>query len=230
MQIAVDAAMAGSLSLAMKDPLQIAALTARRLHYRLWVLFRDREHIPSREGWDEQYRNGRWDYLNGVEESEHYSIIAGYIRQYFQQADVLDVGCGHGRLARILHTDCFSRYIGIDFSEEAIERAKQLQPKNAQFINEDFEKWTPPDSVDVVVFNECLYYSRDPARLVERYAGRVRVTGKVIVSMHESGNREIIWRQLDARLRHVHGVKLRNDRGTEWVVRIYDPPRPEIGS
>jgi hypothetical protein len=77
--------------------------------------------------------------------------------------------------------------------------------------------------VDVIVFNESLYYGRDPVAIVKRYLPTLKVGGKIIVSMHEAGNHHIIWSKLDSVLRRAHGVRIRTDRGQKWSVRVFDP-------
>jgi len=161
--------------------------------------------------------------VSGLEESDHYSVIVGYIRHLFERAEILDIGCGHGRLLALLEPSFFKRYIGVDVSEEAISQARALKVTGALLLTEDFEHWTPTESVDVIVFNECLYYGHQPAAIVKRYLPALKTGGKIIVSMHEGGNHQIIWRVLDSALRRVHGVQLLADNGQKWTVRIFEP-------
>jgi len=107
----------------------------------------------SREAWDQQYRTGAWDYLNSLQELDHYSIIVGYIRHFFEWPEILDVGCGQGRLLSLLHPASLKRYTGVDFSPEAISRARQLKISNASFVTENFEEWIPSDSVDLIIIS-----------------------------------------------------------------------------
>lgn len=45
---------------------------------------------------------------------------------------VLDAGCGYGRIAPII-CPLVASYVGVDFSEKAIEEARKHEPENAQF-------------------------------------------------------------------------------------------------
>jgi 2-polyprenyl-3-methyl-5-hydroxy-6-metoxy-1,4-benzoquinol methylase len=197
---------------------------AQRLRSWFWSAWRGHGKPQPLEVWDRQYKAGEWDYLDGLEESDRYSVIIGYIRHCFTRAEILDVGCGHGRLLALLHPSWFSRYTGVDVCQEAIDRASRLNVSNATFVTDDLEQWAPPDPVDVIVFNESLYHARNPAAIVSRYAPALKPGGKIIVSMHEGGNHQIIWRKLDSALRRVHGVHLHSDAGPKWTVRIFDPP------
>ena len=207
----------------MSNPFQVAIRMAMKLHYWSWSAWRGYGRPHSRETWDAQYRAGEWDYLNSLDEVDRYLIIVGYIRHFFDQVEILDVGCGHGRLLRLLPPSFVTRYTGVDISEEAIAQAARLKTIGAQFVTEDFEKWTPLDLVDIIVFNESLYYGGNPMAIVQRYLPALKAGGKIIVSMQEGGTNDIIWRKLDLALRRVHGVHLRNDRGQGWIVRMFDP-------
>src|ERR1051326_8106662 len=87
----------------MTSPFKIAARIALQVHHKLWSAWQGGGQPHSREIWDEQHGAGQWDYLNCLDEFDRYSIIAGYIWYFFDRADVLDLGCGHGRLLRLLH-------------------------------------------------------------------------------------------------------------------------------
>jgi 2-polyprenyl-3-methyl-5-hydroxy-6-metoxy-1,4-benzoquinol methylase len=207
----------------VKSVLQATIQTAKRLHYRCWVAPRGYGKPCPRQTWDQQYRAGEWDHLNSLQELDHYSVIVGYIRHFFEQAEILDLGCGHGRLLDLLHRRWFKHYTGVDLSEQAISRARGLNVADVLFVVDDFEKWTPRGLVDVIVFNESLYHGHHPVAIVKRYLPALKQGGKIIVSMHDEGNSDIIWRKLNSALRCRHGVHLQTDCGQKWVVRIFDP-------
>lgn len=78
---------------------------------------------------------------------------------------VIDAGCGHGTLVRILAEDDGSRsVIGVDQAENLIrvgEEASRRLP-NACFVCAEFKDWQPPAPVELVVSNMGLdlHYSR----------------------------------------------------------------------
>ena len=83
--------------------------------------------------WEEEYKTGKWGYLYDVEEIAHYMVIVGYVLYGSPRPVVLDVGCGHGRLAKLMQLAAFSQYVGIDLSSRAIEQANFLQIDGARF-------------------------------------------------------------------------------------------------
>lgn len=196
---------------------------AKRLHHTLWRRWRGFGRPRSIETWEKQYVTGQWDYLNSLAELDHYSVIVGYVRHLFDQPDILDVGCGHGRLVELLHPSWFRHYTGIDFCREAIVRANRLNQVGVSFIAGDFETCELLGPADVIIFNEVLYYAKDPLSTVARYIPSLGACGKIIVSMHDSDNHHAIWRRLDAILRCVHGVSLQTVHSERWNVRVFVP-------
>jgi len=51
--------------------------------------------------------------------------------------------------------------VGIDYSLEAIERAKTRQVPNCSFAQSDYREFTPTERFPVIVLNESLYYVED---------------------------------------------------------------------
>jgi 2-polyprenyl-3-methyl-5-hydroxy-6-metoxy-1,4-benzoquinol methylase len=196
---------------------------AKHLRYWLWRRWRGFGRPNSLETWQKQYVTGQWDYLNSLAELDHYSVIVGYVRHFFDKPDILDIGCGHGRLLELLHPSWFRHYTGIDYCREAIVRSNRLNQSGVSFIAGDFETWRPLGPADVIIFNEVLYYAQDPLALVARYIPSLGACGKIIVSMHDSDNHNAIWRRLDAILHCVHGVSLHTVHSQRWNVRVFVP-------
>ena len=78
---------------------------------------------------------------------------------------VLDLGCGLGTIADQIDS---AEYLGVDFSEFAIEqcRAKVRNP-HARFEVADLRAWDPPGQFDTVLLLEILEHVTDPAALAQ---------------------------------------------------------------
>jgi 2-polyprenyl-3-methyl-5-hydroxy-6-metoxy-1,4-benzoquinol methylase len=157
-------------------------LLSHRLASRVitWEQARGKGDTPiSKSLWEEQYGSGHWEYLHTLGELGRFSVLVGYLHELTPEGVVLDVGCGEGLLNRRLKPHP-SRYLGLDISAAAIEKARATA--TGPFVCADAEQFVAPDTYDVIVFNECLYYFNDPVGTVGRYASALRPGGILIVS------------------------------------------------
>jgi len=76
--------------------------------------------VHSAKRWDEEYANGRWDYLENLSELARFCIVVGYCAFLKPKSSILEVGCGSGILMRRLRVVGYSSYFGVDLSREAI--------------------------------------------------------------------------------------------------------------
>jgi SAM-dependent methyltransferase len=171
----------------------------------------------------EQAANG-WARLRDVSELGRYSVIQGFVHHYAAQGSILDVGCGDGILQERLSYD---RYLGIELFQEAVQRAAVRGDARTRFMQADAATFAPEEKFDAIVWNECLYYLKNPVEAVERYLGYLRPNGVVIVSMfYQTYATRRLFRQLDQRAARVASVRLINDEGTSWLVNAYQPRMP----
>ena len=187
-------------------------------HVRGWI--RGPRHDKAH--WERQYQSGRWSYLHQLQELGHYSVIAGYVKYLKHNASLLDLGCGDGILAERLDAHSFSEYVGIDLSDVAISHAQTRGYARATFEGADIERYTPRRSFDVIVFNESLYYLKDPLGTLARYRQYLKPRGIFIVSMYLSP-RAPLWRHIARRYPALDETRVRNREGTEWVCRVFAP-------
>ena len=172
------------------------------------------------EQWDLEYKSGRWDYLRGIDELAHYSVIAGYCRHFIRGGSIWDVGCGEGLLCDLLDDSRYSFYLGTDFSEQAIRRAtvRALGQKRV-FCVADMHDFDPKRQFDMIVFNESLYYSRSPAKVLRHHAAFLAPGGLLVVSMYLP-RRSPIWTEIGSVGRVLDEVQIRNRNGTCWTCRL----------
>jgi 2-polyprenyl-3-methyl-5-hydroxy-6-metoxy-1,4-benzoquinol methylase len=72
---------------------------------------------------------------------------------------------------------------GVDWSNEAVELARQGDYERAVFIPASIDEGVPDGRYDAIVFNEVLYYLPQPLVTVERYARFLTDGGSMFVSM-----------------------------------------------
>ncbi|MBK8576195.1 MAG: glycosyltransferase [Elusimicrobia bacterium] len=122
------------------------------------LLVKDSEH---------RYMNGRWNYMNGIEESHRYNAIIGicdFLKPEIRT--VLDVGCGEGILQKRMTYD---HYVGVDTNERGISLANTRGNENTEFVLSPADRFKPKRTFDVIVFNESLYYMKNPLAILEKY-------------------------------------------------------------
>ena len=164
-------------------------------------------------GWDAQYVNGRWNYLRQIDELAHYGVITSYCHYLKQAGTILDLGCGEGILQERLNSGNYSRYVGVDISSEAIQRASHKQDERTVFVLADASSYNPDEQFDIVVFNECLYYFENPLGIVRRYERFLREDGAFIVSMYVDEQNMRIWKMLEALYTAEDEVRVSNKSG-----------------
>lgn len=182
----------------------------------LGFLLRDNAAEISRDGW------GRlWD----PEEAARYAVVRDAVERFAGEAgEILDVGCAQGILQCGLH---YGRYTGIDLAPETIARAGDRADERTRFLVADAASYTPERAYDAIVFNECLYYLRDPVGVAHRYVRHLTPGGVIVVSMFD---RAWALRRILRRLRTigpvVAGARVVNRTGAAWTVQVHQPAGP----
>jgi SAM-dependent methyltransferase len=198
-----------------------------KLRYDLWDAPRGRGRSPSKEVWDDQFRSGAWNALDVVGEVGHYAVLAAYVPYIHPNPDILDIGCGHGELVKHLKMRRFNSYLGVDLSSEAVEQASAAHGSdNIHFVSANFDSWSAEKSFDLIIFNESLYYSREPVVTLDRYADclRLSVEGGLLISMCEYGNHAIIWRQIEEKYSVAFSSRVENERKQAWNIKGLKSP------
>ena len=176
--------------------------------------------------WDAQYAGDYGDRLGSINEVTHQMVIVGYLAYGAKKPAVLDVGCGHGRFLQLLEPFGFSKYVGIDWSAEAIERARSLSIPLTQFEVADMDGWDTSERFDAIVLNESLYYSAvDPRQLFERTLGWLTEDGIVIVSMFRNFGSRYVWSQVQSvEVEELAACEVKdNTTGKVWDVKALRP-------
>lgn len=173
--------------------------------------------------WEEQYRSGEWKFLSGIAETGRFSVIAGYCNLY-RPKTILDVGCGQGVLAGRIKDLPYERYLGVDFSSEAIKQANDAEAdERTAFVIADAKTYRPTSRFDVIVFNECLYYFNDPCAVMQNFIPSLAPNGRVIVSMYKTIHNWSIWPMLEASMEVEDSIVVINRSKTTWMVEVMVP-------
>ena len=111
-------------------------------------------------------------------QQERYEALGQIIAELPAQSSLLDVGCGVGGI--IEHLPDLD-YLGIDISEEAIKQASQMHANT--FVCAEAETFCPSKKYDIILFNESLYYLKNPLEQAVRYMDFLTDEGRLLISV-----------------------------------------------
>jgi 2-polyprenyl-3-methyl-5-hydroxy-6-metoxy-1,4-benzoquinol methylase len=170
-----------------------------------------------------QYAGGQWDYLKGLSELVHYSVIIGYCQHLKPAGALLDLACGEGILQERLDATKYTRYVGVDASAGAIGRALPRQNAKTSFVTADVQTYVPDGRFDVIIFNECLYYFKDPLATVRRYEPFLTKGGLFIISICDHGSTLPIWKMLETLYFPLDAVQVCHQSHLSWTIKVLAP-------
>jgi 2-polyprenyl-3-methyl-5-hydroxy-6-metoxy-1,4-benzoquinol methylase len=204
----------------MKSLLKKLYQNAGLAYYFLFLGPRGIGRPVSTATWDAQYRSGHWSNFDSTDEMPRYAIIAAYIRRHGNTPAVLDVGCGNGRLLQDLDRGSLGHFVGLDVSAEAIEQARIYDAPGIEFAVADFADWQTTDKFDFIVFNDALYYAKDPAAVLQRYAAMVTPDGVIINVMFRHRNTMVIWKKLERAFVTLDRIEVTDRKGELTDIRL----------
>lgn len=178
------------------------AVRARVLRYEPSVWTMDR--------WGSAYGGGSLDYFASVVELGRYSVLAGYVGHFGRGASMLDVGCGTGLLRSRIADEWIGRYIGVDPTVEAIERARTLDAPQTTFVVGTMDDVRDQGPFDIVLCNEVISMVPDGAAFADDLVSVTRPGGHLLTSIWRHPGDRVLWQLLDDRFERVDTVELRN--------------------
>ncbi len=136
------------------------------------------QHWKRKMKFNSQYLRGKWDKLGSEKESVRYEQIDVHLNR-FQPSSILDLGCGDGVLNRRMTYDGFESFLGVDYADVSIKKARSHKYPKATFETHDLLNFTPKEIYDVIILNEAFYYIHDTERS--------RVLNNILSGLHENG-------------------------------------------
>ena len=149
--------------------INLANKVARKLHDLAFRASAGLGTPISVDAWNCQYASGHWDYLANISELGRYAVVASYVGRLRPRGTILDVGCGAGLLRSRFDAVEFETYTGIDISREAVRQATEKGFARTRFVVGDFNETIPDTRFGVVIFNDSIGYSHDPAETFQKY-------------------------------------------------------------
>jgi SAM-dependent methyltransferase len=109
--------------------------------------------------WDKEFSGTKWNFIDNTVGD----CVYPNLEKYANNGSILDLGCGPGNTANELAAAVYERYVGVDISEAALEKARNRTIKNGRenkntFFQGDFIKFEPTGKFDVILFRESMYH------------------------------------------------------------------------
>jgi len=171
---------------------------SRRLYYA-WLALRDAWHgFKANRAFTVRAvtrRNTRRAYekLFGHDELVEEYLGAERLRFYDEVAEicvplagrrVADVGCGTGHLLRALADRTpNARFVGVDFSENAIRRAQSLLPEARWLVGDVYAPPLEEGSFDLVLCTEVLEHLDRPGEALDALVRLCSPGGRVVITV-----------------------------------------------
>lgn len=138
----------------------------------------------SQQYWNERFLSGDWDKNMGQEQTYYfYSLLMKMLPDWFKiivrqtQYSIIDFGCAEGQGIPLLAAGLNPNIKGIDFSEYAINRARENFP---QYNFEVGDIWRYSQAVDVSIMSNIIEHFPNPYELLSKMAS---ITQKYMVVM-----------------------------------------------
>ena len=138
----------------------------------------------SQSAWEQEYKDGRWQFLYERSESARYALVADFIRRHPGPLSLLDIGGGEGVILKYLPLDNVRRYVALDLAQTALDRIVPQRPQD-RYICSSLEAYVPDEKWDVILFGEVLYYVHDPVQELRKFESSLNEGGFFVVSMHQ---------------------------------------------
>jgi len=175
--------------------------------------------------WDKQYRSGKWASLKSEKEARRYYQIIDYIKKYgSSNPSILDIGCGEGVLNERIKGLDFEYFLGLDFSEVSIEKAKNKNLPKAEFVAKDVVTFRPQRNFDVIVFNEAFYYIHDTEKdnVLNRMLEHLNKDGIIITSIYREGTGCWEYFKENPKLKELEFTTVKTDEELQyWKIGAY---------
>ncbi|MGI8686635.1 MAG: class I SAM-dependent DNA methyltransferase [Acidimicrobiales bacterium] len=159
--------------------------------------------------WDARWAAGDLDHLANEVESARSAVLAELLVHIGGEPAILEVGCGTGLFRTRVEGVPFRRYLGVDVSATAIEKASSLADERTSFA----VAARPGQQLgrfDVVVANEVLYCPDDPAQVLDDIAGVLAPGGHLLCSNWRHPGDVGLLRLITERFVTVQDVELRS--------------------
>lgn len=119
-------------------------------------------------------KNKIWTHLEWPKHQDRFRACVSYL----EGKRFIDIGCGLGHSTNILKKFLPGNWSGLEFMQEAVDRAKELFPDISFYYSKDFNFLPTCGQFDGVVCSDVIEHVENDKALIE---GLVNITKKTLV-------------------------------------------------
>lgn len=175
----------------------------------------------KRRLWNSEFADGRWDHLSETPGD----CVYRYVEKYARGGSILDLGCGSGNTGNELDPTKYNRYLGVDISDVAVEKAVERSQRTGRaafsaYVQSDIQTFIPDGKHSVILFRESLNYvpSSDIVPVLKRYVGFLDREGVIVVRLYDRMRHSSI---VDVIRRHFHVIDEYLPSGEPTIVLVF---------
>lgn len=120
--------------------------------------------------------------LTGDPAGLRYVKCVRYLVEEPRDATIVDIGCGQGRLLRLIHQLGFRSLLGFDYSFHQTEKARAHFPGGKYFVADSVTLPLKNEAVDIVISSTVIEHVTSPADFVREVWRVLKPHGMAIIS------------------------------------------------
>lgn len=182
---------------------------------------------------EQQYKDDFYAFLNLIDERARYMVTIGYIQHFAESLNeapqLLDLGCGHGRLPQMLDSFDWKSYVGSDKSSEAIKQAETTILKIPNFwrlISKNTSSMK--NSISSFLWARFMHVP-DAVTVLKRFSAALSENGVFIVSLWRHGHNAAIWHNIEKQFEIIDSTVVTNKRGIFRDIKVFRNGKSQPG-
>ncbi len=196
----------------------------KKLHYKVLKAPKGYGQPQPIEELNEMYTSGKWDFLDSMDEMANYMVAVGYVRYLAKslkkEPKILDLGCGTGNLVDLMSGFRYEKYLGLDISPVAVERASSQNFKNSEFQIAKFEEWETEEKFDFIVSTGAIHYAENPIEVLLKFSKFLTNYGVFVISLWRHGYNGVIWQNIEKHFEVKDSTVVTNHQQQVWDIKV----------
>ena len=132
----------------------------------------------------------------------------------------MDLGCGTGNLVDLMSGFSYEKYLGLDISPVAVERANSREFENSEFQMAKFEDWETDEKFDFIISTGAIHYAENPVEVLLKFSKFLTNDGVFVISLWRHGYNGVIWQNIEKHFEIVDSTVVTNHQQQIWDIKV----------